>query len=260
MHPSSNQPEDGRPPSSSGYERLRQGRDPFVVDFPTVCDSIDVLLKAISASGPKGSSEPLRKIAEGLASAAGAAGFPKVSERAAELARMAAQADKGFHLEVARGVLEAIRETYSHELASPPASASDTAPASQIDGGIRILVVDQCEEERQALADYLQLGGYDPVPVANRDMTIDAARQYQPAGVVIEVDLPGVDGFAVCREMKADPELAGIPVIVLTAKADPDHARHGPGLGAPDYVAKPVDPREVLMRIDEVLRGPGDGK
>ncbi len=254
MHPSLTQSEDGGPLPGSGSELLREARRHFIAEFPGVCDSIDVLLKTISARGPKGSSELLHRMAETLAGAAGPAGFPKVSERASEFAMMAAQADKGFNLDVARGLLEAVRETYAHEVASPPAWAAESSPSPRFDGSIRILVVDECEEERQALADYLQLGGYEPVPVANRNMAIDAARQYQPGSIVLEADLPGADGFALCRQMKADPELAGIPVIVITARADLDDTLDGVTPGACARVPRPVDPREVLMRIDEVLR------
>ena len=72
--------------------------------------------------------------------------------------------------------------------------------------------------------------------------------------VLLDVMLPGIDGFEVCRRMRASAALAGTPVVMLTAKGDPVDKVVGLELGADDYLAKPFDPRELLARIRAVLR------
>jgi len=72
--------------------------------------------------------------------------------------------------------------------------------------------------------------------------------------VLLDVMLPGMDGFEVCRLIRAAPELAGVPVIMLTARGDDVDKIVGLELGADDYLAKPFNPRELLARIRAVLR------
>ena len=256
MHGSTNHADDVRVQSEAGDDLSRQARQLFVSEFPHYCDSIDSLLKTISAHGPKGSAEPLRHTAEALAGAAAPAGFPKVSERAAELARLAAQADKGFNIEVARGHLEALRETFSHE--NPPAlsrAGDPIAPLSEPECPTRILVVNAQTSERDAVSDYLQLAGYEPIALASGDLVLEAARTHRPAAIVLDADLPGIDGFSACRLLKMDAQLAGIPVILMATRADFEEKMPGltPGVDD-DYVLKPVDARELLLHIDKALR------
>jgi DNA-binding response OmpR family regulator len=72
--------------------------------------------------------------------------------------------------------------------------------------------------------------------------------------VLLDVMLPGADGFEVCRQIRADPALGAIPVIMLTARGDDVDKIVGLELGADDYLAKPFNPRELLARIRAVLR------
>jgi len=82
-----------------------------------------------------------------------------------------------------------------------------------------------------------------------------AALAQRPFDVVLlDVMLPGIDGFEVCRRLRATPAVAGTPVIMLTAKGDPMDKVVGLELGADDYLAKPFEPRELLARIRAVLR------
>lgn len=234
---------------------LREARQQFIAAFPKQCESIDLLLRAIAARGPKGSAEPLRRIAHDTAAAAGTIGFPKLSERASELEMLAAQADKGFNLDVARGLLEALRESFGRELSSPPAWVNADA-AYQPDTAVPILVVDDSDDQRQMITDYLQLAGYDPVGLASGGDVLDAARDHQPGAILLEANLPGLDGYSVCRLLKSDPELARIPVIFVTVRSGLEDKLAGLTLGADDYLLKPIDPRELLLHIDMVLRRP----
>jgi len=254
MRNPSQPPGDRWGPSGHREDLRREERQSFIAGFPKHCDSIDLLLKTISARGPKGSSEPLRQMAHKLAGAAGAVGFPNVSDRASELEMLAAQADKGFSLDVARGMLEALRETFAREISSPPSWAG--AASVQPEAGVRILVVDESEDQRQVVTDYLQLAGYDPVTLASGEGVVEVARERQPGAILLEAELSDIDGYSVCRLLKSDPELAHIPVIFVTVRSSLDDKLAGLTLGADDYLIKPVDPRELLLRIDMVLRRP----
>jgi len=231
---------------------LREARQRFIASFPNRCDAIALLIKAIATNGPKGSAESLREIVHQVAGMAGTVGFPNLSERASELELLAAQSEKGFNVQVARGVLEALRETFSREIATPPAWAVSPPPSAT--ALARILVVDDAEDQRQLMSDYLRLAGYEPIQLASGDVVIDAARQYRPAAILLDANLPGLDGYTVCRLVKSDPELSAIPIIFATVRSSLDDKLAGLTLGANDYLVKPVDMRELLLRLDLLLR------
>ena len=242
-------------PALAGDDRRGEARQRFIAAFPKHCQAIDLLLKTIAARGPKGSAEPLRQAARQVASTAGTIGFPNVSERASELEMLAAQADKGFNLEVARGQLEAMRETFAREISSPP-KPLDSLAASEPEAPVPVLVVDESEEQRQLVADYLQLAGYDPVTLSSGEKVLEMARTCRPGAIVLEANLPGLDGYSVCRLLKSDADLARIPVVFVTTRSTLEDKLAGLTLGADDYLVKPIDPRELLLRIDMVLRRP----
>ena len=72
--------------------------------------------------------------------------------------------------------------------------------------------------------------------------------------VLLDIMLPGIDGLEVCRRIRAQPERAGMPMLMLTAKGDDVDKIVGLELGADDYLAKPFNPRELLARVRAVLR------
>ncbi len=72
--------------------------------------------------------------------------------------------------------------------------------------------------------------------------------------LVLDLMLPGIDGLAVCRALRADPATAAIPIIMLTAKAEEADRIAGLELGADDYITKPFSPREVVARVRALLR------
>ncbi len=253
MHDTTSHSTAGQTPGS-GDDLLRDARQQFIAAFPKHCQAIDLLLKTIAARGPKGSAEPLRQAAHQVASSAGTIGFPNVSERASELEMLAAQADKGFNLEVARGQLEAMRETFAREISSPPAWLEPPVASQPV--SVPVLVVDESDEQRQLVADDLQLAGYDPVTLASGDKVLEMARTCQPGAILLEANLSGLDGYSVCRLLKSDPDLARIPVVFVTTRSTLEDKLAGLTLGADDYLVKPIDPRELLLRIDMVLRRP----
>jgi diguanylate cyclase (GGDEF)-like protein len=80
------------------------------------------------------------------------------------------------------------------------------------------------------------------------------ARSLKPDLILLDIDMPGIDGYEVCRRLKADPEMFNTPVIFLTALSGPEDKVHGLRLGAVDYVSKPFNPAELLGRVRSALR------
>ena len=112
-----------------------------------------------------------------------------------------------------------------------------------------ILVVDDTPENLELMSGLLK--DQYRVRVANngeRALRL-AAADPAPDLVLLDVMMPGIDGYEVCRRLKADPATAGTPVIFLTAKAEIEDERQGLSLGAVDYITKPISPPIVLARI-----------
>lgn len=114
-----------------------------------------------------------------------------------------------------------------------------------------ILVVDDEPMVREVVSRYLQLEGFDVVEVGNGDDAVKWLESHLPDLVVLDVMLPGVDGFDIIRQLRSRSE---IPVIMLTARADETDRIVGLELGADDYVVKPFSPRELTARVKTVLR------
>lgn len=122
---------------------------------------------------------------------------------------------------------------------------------------IKILVVEDDSSIRLGLEDTLQAKGYQVEAVARGDVGLVRADEMQPDLIVLDIMLPDMDGFEVCRRLKASASLARIPVIILSARgAELDRVR-GLELGADDYVTKPFSLMELLARVAVVLRRSG---
>jgi len=118
----------------------------------------------------------------------------------------------------------------------------------------RILVVDDEEDLLELVRYNLSKEGYQVICVASGEEAIEAARNQQPALIVLDLLLPNVDGLEVCRLLKNDSKTKHIPVVMLTAKSEEADMVAGLELGADDYVTKPFSPRVLLARIRAVLR------
>ena len=114
-----------------------------------------------------------------------------------------------------------------------------------------VLVVDDDREIRSLLGDYLEKNGFRATTVADGRAMWSALEQGRFDLVILDVMLPGEDGFVLCRSLRARSDL---PVIMLTAKGEDMDRIVGLELGADDYLAKPFNPRELLARIKSVLR------
>ena len=114
-----------------------------------------------------------------------------------------------------------------------------------------ILIVDDDAEIRGLLGEYLRKQGYRATAVADGKGLRAALEQSRPDVIVLDLMLPGEDGLALCRDLRARSE---IPIVMLTARGDETDRIVGLEMGADDYVAKPFNPRELLARVKSVLR------
>jgi len=114
-----------------------------------------------------------------------------------------------------------------------------------------IMIVDDDPNIAQLINLYLTKDGFDTVIYGRGDEALEAFRQNPPALMILDIMLPGMDGLAVCREVR---KISQIPIIMLTAKDETFDKVLGLELGADDYVTKPFEGKELLARIKAVLR------
>lgn len=118
--------------------------------------------------------------------------------------------------------------------------------------GERILVVEDEPAVARGLTYALKADGFEPVWVDNGQQALEVARQGEAHAVLLDIRLPGMSGFDVCRQMRA--EGLRLPIIMLTARDDEVDKIVGLELGADDYVVKPFSVREVITRLRAQLR------
>jgi adenylate cyclase len=117
-----------------------------------------------------------------------------------------------------------------------------------------ILVADDRPESVRLVRHLLQAEGYTTVAAYDGKEALERIRQHLPDLVVLDLNMPVMNGYEVCQRLKADPVTTDIPVLMLTAWADPEQRVKGLQLGAVDYLAKPFDYRELVARIQTRLR------
>jgi twitching motility two-component system response regulator PilH len=130
------------------------------------------------------------------------------------------------------------------------AEARDAERKRATMGSIRkILIVDDSATERHMLNDLLTKAGYDVVASDNGEDAIVKARQVKPDLILMDVVMPGLNGFQATRAISRDPETKSIPVIMCTSKSRETDKIWGLRQGARDYVVKPIDRDELLAKI-----------
>ena len=226
-------------------------RQRFVATFVAQCDSIRILVGQVAAFGPTGPVAELTQVTHRLSGLAGTIGFPTISARASQLEDLADGAGNGaFDALLARDVVDSLREAFTKDLASPPVWAP---PAISAAHGAKILVAEDESDQRAIVTTCLEGAGYVPIAVGSGDLVVNMARAEKPALILLDIAMPRLDGYSACRLLKADPELADIPVIFMTAGANLDDKLAGLTLGADEFLIKPVDIRELVLRIQLLL-------
>ena len=118
----------------------------------------------------------------------------------------------------------------------------------------KILIVDDEADVTELLAYHLKAKGYVVETLNDPNGSISLARSLTPDLIILDVMMPDLNGIQICRMLRADPKLKQVPVIFLTAKAEEVDRVQGFETGADDYVCKPFSTKELLLRIQSVLR------
>lgn len=117
-----------------------------------------------------------------------------------------------------------------------------------------VLIVEDDEDILQLLEYNFQNAGFDVTTASDGLDALAKLRRQRPDLVLLDIMLPGADGFEVCKSIKRDPKTAQVPVIMLTARGEEVDRIVGLELGADDYVVKPFSPRELILRARAVLK------
>jgi DNA-binding response OmpR family regulator len=120
-----------------------------------------------------------------------------------------------------------------------------------------ILVVEDDVDIAALLAHYLEKAGHRVERIMSGSEVLPKLRKDGADLVILDLMLPGMDGLIVCQAMRADPAIASIPIIMLTARGEESDRISGLELGADDYVTKPFSPKEVVARVSALLRRAG---
>src|SRR5579872_2383143 len=113
----------------------------------------------------------------------------------------------------------------------------------------KLLIIDDSEDIQELVRVWLSQQALDFHSCSDGLLAQATAREVRPDLILLDVDLPGVDGFEICQRLKADPVTSQIPVVFLTGAASTEEKLRGLEMGATDYVTKPFDPAELRARV-----------
>ena len=118
----------------------------------------------------------------------------------------------------------------------------------------KILVVDDEPDVTDLVAYHMKAKGFHVETLNDATGSISKARAYQPDLIILDIMMPHLSGIQICRILRSDPKLAKVPIIFLTAKSEPHDRIEGLESGADDYLAKPFSPKELVLRVESILR------
>jgi len=145
---------------------------------------------------------------------------------------------------------------YLPATAPVPRSDEEPEPAPPAPGQLAILVIEDDAGAQDLLRTYLDSAGYHVLTASTGEQGLALARRFHPAAVLLDLLLPGMDGWQVLRQFKQDPQLSAVPVFMATVIDEPDV---GLANGAEDYFVKPIDRHRLLSRLAQrLLPGGGD--
>ncbi|HEY5742472.1 MAG TPA: response regulator [Terrimicrobiaceae bacterium] len=117
-----------------------------------------------------------------------------------------------------------------------------------------VLVVEDEPDVVDLLRYNLTKAGFSVLIASDGLKGLELAREKRPEIIVLDLMLPGMDGYSVCKALKRDPDTEALPIVMLTARGEPTERVQGLEMGADDYVTKPFSPRELVLRIQALLR------
>jgi two-component system, cell cycle response regulator DivK len=120
----------------------------------------------------------------------------------------------------------------------------------------RILVIEDHEDNRQILRDLLTSANFEVIEAVDGEAGLAAAATHRPDLILIDIQLPGIDGYEASRRLKADTRLHAIPIIAVTSYALAGEADTARAAGCDAYIPKPYSPRQLLAKVREYLSSP----
>lgn len=116
-----------------------------------------------------------------------------------------------------------------------------------------ILLVEDNEDNRAVYTTILRYYGFNVIEAPSAEEGIEIAQRLQPALILMDIGLPGIDGWEATRRLKGDPHTQHIPIVALTAHALAEHRALSFAAGCDGYLAKPIEPRDVLAEVRRYL-------
>jgi DNA-binding response OmpR family regulator len=234
---------------------LQEARSRFIAGFRKRCASIEELIGEVETKGSEGPVLALKQIVHRLSGLAVIVGLPTVGARATELDRLldSPQTAAG-DVTVVRRVFTSLQEGFTADLASEsPTWAAASGPAV----GAHVLLVTSDAAQAARMVEDLQAAAYRVTLTAHGLRALTQAGSDRPDMILLDVELAGeLDGHDVCRRIKTDAALADIPVVLVAAHASTADRMAGFALGADDYLVKPVQTVEMLLRVRWTLTRP----
>jgi DNA-binding response OmpR family regulator len=226
---------------------MHDARTKFVEGFPQQCASLAALAQAPPQSAAIDAAVAALHRMAGLG---GTIGFARVSERAAELEN--ALRGPAQPLERVGELVDGLRRAFEEDRSLPAAPPHETPKPLGVP--LTVMLVEDNLVQRTILSGQLRTLGHRAIAVASGEDALASARTERPDVILLDVELPGMSGHEVCRLLKADPNLASVPVAFLTAHTTLDERLNGLRHGADDFFTKPLDVRELALRLQLLNR------
>jgi len=119
----------------------------------------------------------------------------------------------------------------------------------------RILIIEDDRSTVRLMEYTLQQAGYEVIVASDGFEGLRSALSESPDLVILDIMLPGLDGYEVCHRLRQKSETASLPILIISAKARQDDKDVGFKMGADDYLTKPVDPSEIMAKVEALLVG-----
>lgn len=121
----------------------------------------------------------------------------------------------------------------------------------------KILVVEDEVNTSELLRRYFEIVGYEVVNANSGEKAVELAKKEQPDVIILDIVLPDMDGYEVCKKLRSEDETGSIPIVFLTTKDDRSDRLEGLKLGADDYLSKPFDVEELRLRVHNIIANTG---
>lgn len=118
----------------------------------------------------------------------------------------------------------------------------------------RILLVDDEIDFVEVLSTRLEANGFEVLPAYDGEEALEKVKEAKPDLIILDIMMPKINGFDVCRKLKLDQNYKDIPIIMLTAKFQASDIKFGSAMGADAYITKPFEPQVLLGKVNELLK------